>query len=110
MLNQILLHGRGSRTRRNVMNSFSQHHVPAPCFSVIFPANQCRLCEKMLWREARRLCGHGTGWGKVFFRNEGAGRTGAASGEMLSAAHLLSDQGERLPAEVHKFIATMRAA
>ena len=42
--------------------------------------------------------------------NEGAGQTGAASGEVLSAAHLLSDQSERLKAEVHKFLATVRAA
>jgi methyl-accepting chemotaxis protein len=48
--------------------------------------------------------------GEVFFRNGGAGQTGAASGEVLSAAHLLSEQSERLKAEVHKFLATVRAA
>jgi methyl-accepting chemotaxis protein len=42
--------------------------------------------------------------------NEGAAKTGAASGEVLSAAHSLSDQSDRLKTEVQKFVATVRAA
>jgi methyl-accepting chemotaxis protein len=42
--------------------------------------------------------------------NEGAAKTGAASGEVLSAAQSLSDQSDRLKSEVQKFVATVRAA
>jgi methyl-accepting chemotaxis protein len=42
--------------------------------------------------------------------NEGAAKTGAASGEVLSAAQSLSDQSDRLKTEVQKFVATVRAA
>jgi methyl-accepting chemotaxis protein len=41
---------------------------------------------------------------------DGAARTGAASSDVLVAATSLSDQGERLKAEVEKFLATVRAA
>jgi methyl-accepting chemotaxis protein len=42
--------------------------------------------------------------------NEGAAKTGEASGEVLSAAQSLSDQSDRLKTEVQKFVATVRAA
>jgi methyl-accepting chemotaxis protein len=48
--------------------------------------------------------------GNISEVSEGAARTGAASGEVLSAAHLLSDQSARLRSEVNRFLATVRAA
>ena len=48
--------------------------------------------------------------GNISEVSEGASRTGAASSEVLSAAHLLSDQSDRLETEVRRFLATVRAA
>jgi methyl-accepting chemotaxis protein len=42
--------------------------------------------------------------------NRAAGETGAASGEVLNSAQLLSNEGGKLQAEVEKFLATVRAA
>jgi methyl-accepting chemotaxis protein len=42
--------------------------------------------------------------------NRGAGDTGSASSQVLSAAQLLSNENKRLKAEVVKFLATVRAA
>ena len=42
--------------------------------------------------------------------NRGAGDTGSASAQVLSAAQLLSNENKRLKAEVAKFLATVRAA
>ena len=47
--------------------------------------------------------------GNISEVNEAAARTGSASSEVLSAAHLLSDQSDRLKTEVHRFLATVRA-
>jgi len=42
--------------------------------------------------------------------SRGAGETGAASGQVLSAAQMLSTDSSRLKMEVQKFLATVRAA
>jgi methyl-accepting chemotaxis protein len=42
--------------------------------------------------------------------NEGAGATGAASGQVLSSAQALSAEGNKLKTEVNRFLATIRAA
>ena len=42
--------------------------------------------------------------------NRGAGDTGSASAQVLSAAQLLSNENKRLKAEVARFLATVRAA
>ena len=42
--------------------------------------------------------------------SRGAGETGSASSQVLSSASLLSSEGNRLKAEVAKFLATVRAA
>jgi methyl-accepting chemotaxis protein len=48
--------------------------------------------------------------GNISEVEQGATRTGAASAQVLSAAKSLSDQSAQLKAEVHKFLATVRAA
>jgi methyl-accepting chemotaxis protein len=48
--------------------------------------------------------------GNISDVNAGAAKTGAASAEVLSAAQSLSQQSDRLETEVHKFLATVRAA
>ncbi len=42
--------------------------------------------------------------------NQGAGATGAASGQVLSSAQALSAEGNKLKTEVNRFLATIRAA
>ncbi|MFY9952206.1 methyl-accepting chemotaxis protein [Bradyrhizobium sp.] len=42
--------------------------------------------------------------------NRGAGDTGSASSQVLSSAQMLSNENQRLKAEVAKFLATVRAA
>jgi methyl-accepting chemotaxis protein len=48
--------------------------------------------------------------GSIADVNAGAAKTGAASGEVLASAQSLSQQSDRLKTEVHKFLATVRAA
>ncbi|MBR2117635.1 MAG: methyl-accepting chemotaxis protein, partial [Afipia sp.] len=42
--------------------------------------------------------------------SRGAGETGAASGQVLSSAQVLSSDSSRLKIEVEKFLTTVRAA
>ena len=42
--------------------------------------------------------------------SRGAGETGAASGQVLSAAQMLSTDSNRLKIEVEKFLTNVRAA
>jgi methyl-accepting chemotaxis protein len=48
--------------------------------------------------------------GNIADVSAGAARTGTASADVLSAARSLSQQSDRLKVEVHKFLATVRAA